>query len=86
MRSPPDRIATKYGEAMYGKLGATVTFLVTTLWAQNAVALCIFGFCIGGGGGGGGGNPVPELDATGALAVFGLLGALVAIVYHRARG
>ena len=66
---------------MYGKLGATVTFLVTTLWAQNALALCIFGFCIGGGG-----NAVPELDATGALAVFGLLGALVAIVYHRARG
>ena len=64
---------------MFGKLGATVAFLVTTLWAQNALALCIGDLCIGGDGG-----AVPEFDATGAIAVFAVLGALVAIFYHRA--
>ena len=70
---------------MYGKLGATVAFLMTTLWAHSAFAFCIFGFGDCGGGGGGGTTPVPELDATGALAVFAVLGGLAAILYHRAR-
>ena len=69
---------------MYRKLGATGVFLATTLWAQHALAFCFLGFgdCDGGGGGGG---AVPEIDGTGALAVFAVLGSLVAILYGRAR-
>jgi hypothetical protein len=66
---------------MYQKLGATGVFLATTLWAQNALALCLFGF---GDCGGGDGGSVPEIDGTGALAVFAILGSLVAILYRRA--
>jgi hypothetical protein len=71
---------------MYRKLGATGVFLTTTLWAQHALAFCFFGFgdCGGGGGGGGGGGAVPEIDGTGALAVFAILGAIVAMLYGRA--
>jgi hypothetical protein len=70
---------------MYRKLGATGVFLTATLWAQQAFAACWFGF-IGdcGGGGGGGGGAVPEIDGTGALAVFAILGAIVAMLYGRA--
>jgi hypothetical protein len=83
MQSPRGCIASALEEAMYGKLGATVLFLVTTLWAQNALAFCFLGF--GDCGGGGGGGAVPEMDATGALAVLALLGGLVTIFYRRAR-
>jgi hypothetical protein len=69
---------------MYRKLGATGVFLATTLWAQHALAFCFLGFGDCDGGGGGGGGAVPELDGTGALAVFAILGALVAILYGRA--
>ncbi len=68
---------------MYRKLGATGVFLATTLWAQSALAICIFGIGDCGGGGGGGGGAVPEIDGAGAFAVFAVLFGLVAILYHR---
>jgi hypothetical protein len=68
---------------MYRKLGATGVFLTATLWAQHAFALCLFGLGDCGGDTGGGGG-VPEIDGTGALAVFAILGAVVAVLYGRA--
>ena len=66
---------------MYRKLGATGVFLTATLWAQHAFAFCFLGF---GDCGGGDGGAVPEIDGTGALAVFAVLGAVVAALYGRA--
>jgi hypothetical protein len=65
---------------MFRKCIALASFSTLALWANNAFALCIFGF---GDCGSGGGGAVPEISGGGAIVALALLVAIVAIFYHR---